>query len=139
MNELNKEKNKNKELNSKLNLINMKKNDSVEELYKKIESQNKIINDLKSQINSNALNILPGEKILAVNFCSLDQQVNYAIATKNTELFVFLEMRLYNEYPEYKEKETYFLIDGKKINRFKNIEENKIKTGSAIILNIIDE
>jgi len=140
-NELKEEKNKNKELIDKLNLLNKSNNNNslIKELQKIIESQDKTINDLKSQINNNALTNLPGEKILAVNFNSLDQKVNFPIATKNTEIFVFLELRFYNEYPEYKEKDIYFLVNGNRINRFKNMEENNIKNGNKIFLNIIDE
>jgi len=47
-------------------------------------------------------------------------------------------MRFYNEYPEYKEKEIYFLVNGNKINRSKNMEENNIKNGSSIVLKIRD-
>ena len=140
-NELTIEKNKNKELINKLNLLNNTNNNNslIKELQKIIESQNKTINNLKSQINNNALAILPGEKILAVNINSLDQKINFPIATKNTEIFVFLELRFYNEYPEYKEKDIYFLVNGNRINRFKNMEENNIKNGNKIFLNIIDE
>ena len=90
-NELTIEKNKNKELINKLNLLNNTNNNNslIKELQKIIESQNKTINDLKSQINNNSLAILPGEKILAVNINSLDQTINFPIATKNTEIFVF--------------------------------------------------
>ena len=140
-NELTIEKNKNKELINKLNLLNNTNNNNslIKDLQKIIETQNKTINDLKSQINSNSLAILPGEKILAVNINSLDQKINFPIATKNTEIFVFLELRFYNEYPEYKEKDIYFLVNGNRINRFKNIEENNIKNDNTIFLNIIDE
>ena len=140
-NELTIEKNKNKELINKLNLLNNTNNNNslIKDLQKIIETQNKTINDLKSQINSNSLAILPGEKILAVNINSLDQKINFPIATKNTEIFVFLELRFYNEYPEYKEKDIYFLVNGNRINRFKNIEDNNIKNGNTIFLNIIDE
>ena len=65
--------------------------------------------------------------------------MNFPFAVKNTELFVFLELRLYNEYPQYKEKEIYFIVNGNRINRFKTIEENNIKNGNSIILNIIED
>jgi hypothetical protein len=49
-----------------------------------------------------------------------------------------LEIRFYDEYPEYKEKDVYFISNGNRINRFKNMEENNIKTGDSIILNIVE-
>ena len=48
-------------------------------------------------------------------------------------------MRFYNEYPEYLEKQINFWVNGNRINRAKNMEENNIKNGSSIVLNIIDE
>ena len=135
--ELTIEKNKNKELSNKLNMIN-NSNSLIEEFQKKIESQNKIIHDLKSKKNNDSLICLPGETILAVIFTSIDQKVHFPLAAKNNELFVFLEIRFYDEYPEYKEKEVYFMSNGMKINRFKNMEENNIKTGDSIILNFVE-
>ena len=131
------EKNRNKELLNKLNMIN-NNNNLIEEFQKKIESQNKIINNLKSQRNNDSLICLPGEKILAVIFTSLDQKVHFPLAAKNNELFVFLEIRFYDEYPGYKEKDVFFISNGIKINRFKNMEENNIKTRDSIILNIVE-
>ena len=135
--ELTIEKNKNKELSNKLNMIN-NSNSLIEEFQKKIESQNKIIHDLKSKKNNDSLICLPGETILAVIFTSINQKVHFPLAAKNNELFVFLEIRFYDEYPEYKEKEVYFIYIGMKINRFKNMEENNIKTGDSIILNFVE-
>ena len=135
--ELTIEKNKNKELSNKLNMIN-NSNSLIEEFQKKIESQNKIIHDLKSKKNNDSLICLPGETILAVIFTSINQKVHFPLAAKNNELFVFLEIRFYDEYPEYKEKEVYFMSNGMKINRFKNMEENNIKTGDSIILNFVE-
>ena len=126
------EKNRNKELLNKINMIN-NNGSPIEEYKKKIEDQNKIINDLNSKKNNDSLVCLPGEKILAVIITSLDQKVNFPLAAKNNELFVFLEIRFYDEYPEYKEKDVYFIANGNKINRFKNMEENNIKTGDSII------
>ena len=46
-----------------------------------------------------------------------------------------IEEKLYEEYPEYKETENYFIHSGNLIKRFKTIEENNIKSGKPIILN----
>ena len=95
--------------------------------------------ELTKEKNKNKeLIFLTGEKPLAIIFSTLDKQIMYPFTTKNSEIFVFLEMRFYNEYPEYKEKENYFMANGIKINRFKNIKENGIKNGSSIVLNMID-
>ena len=125
--ELTIEKNRNEELLNKLDRINNNNNS--------LECQKK--NYLKTNKNNDSFIYLSGEKILAVIFTSLDQKVHFPLAAKNNELIVFLEIRFYDEYPEYKEKEVYFMSNGMKNNRFKNMEENKIKTGDSIVLNIV--
>ena len=49
-----------------------------------------------------------------------------------------LEEELYNEYPKYKEFNTYLTCKGVVLKRFKTVEENNIKKGDAIIVNIME-
>ena len=93
------------------------------------------INKLKSILNENSI-----DNILSIGFTSCDQKINnFFLSSKDSELFVRIEEKLYNEYPEYKEKETYFMVDGSKIKRFKTLKENNIKSGNIIMLNIFEE
>ena len=43
----------------------------------------------------------------------------YPIACKNTTPFIKVEEKLYEEYPEFKETENYYIFNGTKIKRFK--------------------
>ena len=79
--------------------------------------------------------INPGEKAISALFISSDSKITYAISCKNTTPFVRIEEKLYEEYPEYKETNNYFLHNGSVIKRFKTVEENHIKSGKPIILN----
>ena len=130
-----------KDLSDKLNSINFLKNDNNNELQKIINMKNDEINTLKSRLNEISIeNIQPGEKILAICFTSCDKKINnFALPCKDSELFVRIEEKIYDKYSEYKEKETYFMVGGSKIKRFKTLKENNIKSGSIILLNIIDE
>ena len=103
--------------------------------------KNDEINKLKSKLNDNSLeNFQPGDKILAIGFTSCDQKINnFFLPCKDSELFVRIEEKLYNEYSEYKDKETYFVFGANKIKRFKTLKENNIKSGSLIMLNIYEE
>ena len=96
-------------------------------------------NSIKNKFNNNnddLFNIInPGEKIIAALFISFDEKITYSIPCKNTTPFVRIEEKLYEEYPEYKETENYFIYNGTVINKFKTIEENNIKSGKPIILN----
>ena len=130
------------ELEKEIKKVKEEKNDIIHknnELQKLIDSQKKELNELKSKLNDNSIDkILPGEKILAVGFSSYDKKVNFCLPCKNTDLFIKLEEKLYNNYPDYKEKETFFIANGMKIKRFKTLEENNIKSGCFIMLNIYE-
>ena len=64
---------------------------------------------------------------------------NYTMPCKNTDLFVRLEEKLYNDFPKYKNYETYFEVKGRRIKRFKTIEENNIRGNDIISLFFIEE
>ena len=63
---------------------------------------------------------------------------NYSMTCKNTELFVRLEERLYDDFPEYKKVETIFMVDARRIFRFQTLDENKIKRNDIISLFVVD-
>ena len=104
-------------------------------LINEISNLKNQMNDLKMNKNSNLDFINPGEKILCLQFRSVDQIVDLAIPCKNTDLFVRLEEQLYERYPDYKETNNYFTCNGIVIKRFKTLEENKIRNSDKIILN----
>ena len=128
-----------KEINDlKMQLKNKEK--TIELLNTQLSDKINDLNNIKNQVNNNnnddlINNINPGEKIIAALFISSDQKITYSIPCKNTTSFVRIEEKLYEEYPEYKETDNYFLHNGSVIKRFKTIEENQIKSGKPIILN----
>ena len=63
---------------------------------------------------------------------------HYAVVCKNTDLFIRLEEKLYNEYPQFKNYETYFEVRTKRIKRFKTLDENEIKNGDVINIFIVE-
>ena len=64
--------------------------------------------------------------------------MHYSIIGKNTDKFVRLEEKIYEDYPEYKDEETYFMKNGEKIKRFKSLDENNIKNNDILMLYTID-
>ena len=153
-NELSEEKNKNKilinenkKLNEKINNLNIE----IRELENKIKSLENNISikniekqNLTSKNNLNNENIITkikeGEKIISVNFVSMGTNDigHFSLVCKNIELFVRLEERLYSNYPQFKDYETYFEVNGKRIKRFKTLEQNNIKTNDIINIFTID-
>ena len=105
---------------------------------KNIEIQKYILQKNK---NKNIItSIKPGEKIMAVNFVSMGSNDigHYNLVCKNTELFVRLEERLYEDFPQFKEYETYFEVETRRIKRFKSLDENNIKSNDIINIFIVD-
>ena len=74
------------------------------------------------------------ETIIAVNFTSLDQKINYPMACKKTDIFENIVVKLYNEFPNLKYKKIYFIANGNVVNRSLTFEQNKIKNGSTILI-----
>ena len=107
---------------------------------KEIAQKNRELEKILSQNNNLTDNMIsitkPGEKIIAVNFVTMVNQdiINYCLPCKLTDLFVRLEEKLYNDYPKYKNYETYFVVNTRRIKRFKTIEENNIKGNDVITL-----
>ena len=146
--QLNDEKNKNEKLNKEnenlkkiinnLNNENISLKNQIKLLENKIKSNNNVSNasNLLSQniINNEITSIKPGEKIIAVNFVSNGVQDigHYNIICKNTDLFVNLEAKLYQDFPDFKNYETYFEVNTRRILRFKTMDENKIKSNDLI-------
>ena len=151
--EFKEEKNKNQNLNNEIKKLNniieqLKNNDyilkeKIKQLEKEINNKNIEIQGYISQLqNVNEITLIkPGEKIIVVLFMTQGNQdiFNYAMACKNTDLFVRLEEKLYNDYPKYKNYETYFMVNAKRILRFKTVEENNIKNNDIISLFFNDD
>ena len=103
------------------------------ELQKLLSQKNKDYYDISS-LNSD-------DKIIAVNFLSMgiSDIGYYNLICKNNDLFVRLEERLYNDFPQFKNYETYFEVKGKRIKRFQTLEQNNIKTNDIINIFIIED
>ena len=151
------EKRKNKILfdeNNNLKNINKKLNEEITSLkqYKeqikllKYQINKKNIEIQNYQLNNNykddigITSIKPGERVIAISFVSMGNQDigHYAVVCKNTDLFIRLEEKLYDEYPDFKNYETYFEVKTKRIKRFKTLDENKIKNGDVINIFIVE-
>ena len=120
------------------NFLNNNKNkDKIIELMEKLELKEKEIKEIKSRY---PLELSKGEKLMSIIFQSYDFKFTRSFLCKNTDQFTKLESLLYKEYPEYLENdaENYFLVNGRKIYRYKSLEENGIHNSDIIILNKID-
>ena len=108
-------------------------------LKNELDNKNEELNKLKIDINNKNDKYSQKDGIaFAVNFMSVGQDILYPIPCRLNDTIVRLEEQLYNEYPKYKEYDTYLTVNGNIIKRFKTIEENGIKKGNAILVNIYE-
>ena len=77
--------------------------------------------------------------IMVINFISSDGMINQGISCFKTDIFAEIEEKLYKIYDKYRESNNVFMHGGDQIRRFKTIEENKIKDGDKIIMQMFDE
>jgi len=96
------------------------------------------IKELKLKLSRFPLTLEEGEKLMSIAFISTNQQLHYSVICKNTEEFHRIEGQLYKKYPEFSENENFFTANGKKINKYKTLEQNGIKNNDVIILNEIE-
>ena len=110
-----------------------------EELQKQSMEITKYIKEINElQLNSSKSNEMlyfkPGE-IFSINFYSLDYTItNYSSICKNTDLFVDVEKQLYQDYPNLKDKDIYFVCNGNQIKRFRTIGENNLKKNDILTI-----
>ena len=64
---------------------------------------------------------------------------HYNIVCKNTDIFIRLEEKLFNDFPQFKDCETYFTVKTKRIKRYKTFDENNIQNNDIVNVFIIDE
>lgn len=86
-------------------------------------------------------NILKKEKLefIIIHFISTDQNINFAIRSIKFAPFYAVENELYNKFPDYRNKKCYFTGNGDVIKVQKTLEENKIKSGDVILVNLNEE
>ena len=89
------------------------------------------ISEIKSTI---PIEIKLNEKIISVIFNSFDEDIYYSIICKNTDNFKEIEKKFYEKYPEYKNTKNYFILNGKKIDTTKNLDENRSKNSDIITI-----
>ena len=141
------EKNKNiilsvklKELNNNLEIMNknnQKLLENKENFDNMIYEKEKEIKELKQRLSRFPFELNEGEKLMSLVFISVDQKFHCSIICKNSDKFNHIENKLYEDYPEYSEFDNIFTVNGKKIIKSKNLDENKIRHNDVIILNNI--
>ena len=114
--------------------INYLKNE-IENLKKTIQLKEEENKELKLKINNlenNKTEFVNTKQIRVVQFVSNDHSLICGINCLLSDTFAEVEEKLYKIYPEYRETNNIFQVDGRNILRFKTIAENNIQTGHCV-------
>ena len=130
------------DLKKQLNNINNLNNNNlslIKNLQNKLNEKEQELNQIKNNLNFNQIKTNTENKWgFAINFILNDQAINYPMVCNVKDCISRLEEELYNEFPKYKDYNTYLTCNGIILKRFRNIGENNIKKGDAIIVNIYE-
>ena len=118
------------------NEIKLSKDIQNNNVINSILEKDKEIKELRLKLSRYPIQLEEGEKLISIIFVSSDQKVHYSIICKNTSKFSIIEGKLYEEYNDYEEPETFFTVNGRRINRHKTLDDNKIKNSDIIMLNV---
>ena len=75
---------------------------------------------------------------MSVIFQSVDQIIHHSLICKNTDNLNKLENILFEKYLECQESNYFYLANGIQVNKFKTLEELKIKDGEVITMKCLD-
>jgi ubiquitin-protein ligase len=118
-------------LENKINLLAKQ----VEKLENDVNLNKSITMQLLQKLKLSHQNkILLGEELISIIFQTPKNDVHCSIVCKDTDTFVEVECSLYKKYPQYLESEQYFIVNGKKIDKYKTLKENGIKDSDIILL-----
>ena len=130
-------------LTNKLNnLTNLYNNNLylIQNLQNNLNQKEQELQQIKNKLNTNS-NITNTQNKwgFPIKFISTNQEIYYhAMICNEKDLISRLEEELYNEYPNYKEYNTYLTCHGNILKRFKTIGENNIKKNDVILVNIME-
>ena len=80
--------------------------------------------------------IINKDEAISVHFISNDQKINHSFPSFPEELFSDVVDKLYEIYPNYKNKSCYFICDGNNMTLNLTMRQNKYKSGAKILIDI---
>ena len=75
------------------------------------------------------------DKIMTVNFIFKMKKIA-AVSCVETNIFAEIEEKLYKQYPEFRETNNNYFVNGEPILRFKTLRQNNISNGSFVTIEI---
>ena len=110
-------------------------NKGSEKKMKNLQRDNDSNNKLKKLTTFNSNENIKEEDKIIIEFTSMDQTIiDLPILCKKTDKFNIVKNIILNNYPELKDRNIYFLVNGGVVEEIKTLEQNKIKTNSKILI-----
>ena len=106
------------------------------EIKNKDNELNKLKNELEKTKNNQKDTKVERNEMISVFF--QHPNYNYSVACVKNDTFAEVEEKFYKEFPELRNTNNVYLVSGRQVLRFKTIEENKIRNGYPVLLQIPD-
>ena len=90
-------------------------------------SNNRIITDNKKLISKY-------QNSISIMFFISEQNIHYPIPCNEFDTFSKIEIKLFEEFPELKSKNIYYLANGNTLDKTSTLKQNKIKNGDTILI-----
>ena len=111
---------------------------SIQSYQNIINQKENELNNLKMQLQNihsqNKGNYVNMNKIMSVNFISMDQKIHFSVPCIDSDTFAEVEEKLYKQFPEYRETNNNFIANGEPVLRFKTISQNRIGNGLPVTM-----
>ena len=79
------------------------------------------------------------EKLISIIFFIPDKDIRCPVPYNESDSFSNIVNKLFEEFPELKSKNIYYLANGNAINKVATLKEIKIKQGDTILVQFIDD
>ena len=120
------------------NLKNENENykDRINQLEEEGKNKDKRILELEKELKDfKSYFLSEGEELISLSCISSDQTINdFKVIGKSSDKFTIIENKIFDLYPSFQDTNNYFLVNGKKINKYKTLKENDIKNNDTLFL-----
>ena len=110
--------------------------DRINQLEEEGKNKDKRILELEKELKDfKSYFLSEGEELISLSCISSDQTINdFKVIGKSSDKFTIIENKIFDLYPSFQDTNNYFLVNGKKINKYKTLKENKIKNNDTLFL-----
>ena len=112
----------------------------IKQLEIEIKNKDNELNRLKKELKkaNNKQNYININRDEMISVFFQHPNYNYSVACVKNDTFAEVEEKFYKEFAELRNTNNVYLVSGRQVLRFKTIEENKIKNGYPVLLQIPD-